>query len=184
MIDAEVEHGATPDLTASMIRAQLDLLVRDDVFRSSKRSVAFLKFVVEQTLNGSADQIKERTIGVEVFERDPHYDTNVDHIVRTAATELRKRLATYYVDERHRSELRIELVPGSYVPRFAHPGQGRHTLIDAEAEAAEAGFETHSAHIQFGPVPLAGSKPAAKTAPRWGRRSWGLLLVAAAVAVV
>jgi hypothetical protein len=183
MIDAEVEHGATPDLTASMIRAQLDLLVRDDVFRSSKRSVAFLKFVVEQTLNGSADQIKERTIGVEVFERDPHYDTNVDHIVRTAATELRKRLATYYVDERHRSELRIELVPGSYVPRFAHPGQGRHTLIDAEAEAAEAGFETHSAHIQFGPVPLAGSKPAAKTAPRWGRRSWGLLLVAAAVAV-
>ena len=50
-----------------MIRAQLDLLVRDEVFRSSKRSVAFLKYVVEQTLNGSADQIKERTIGVEVF---------------------------------------------------------------------------------------------------------------------
>src|SRR5580692_12692655 len=76
MIDAEVEHGATRDLTASMIRAQLDLLVRDDVFRSSKRSVAFLKYVVEQTLIGSADQIKERTIGVEVFDREPTYDTN------------------------------------------------------------------------------------------------------------
>jgi hypothetical protein len=182
MIDAEVEYGATPDLTASMIRAQLDLLVHDDGFRSSKRSVAFLKFVVEQTLNGSADQIKERTIGVEVFERDPHYDTNVDHIVRTAATELRKRLATYYVDERHRSELRIELVPGSYVPRFAHPGQGRHTLIDSEAEAetSEPGFETHSAHIQFGPVPLAGSRTAARQTPRWRRRSWGVLAVSAA----
>ncbi len=184
MIDAEVEYGATPDLTASMIRAQLDLLVRDDGFRSSKRSVAFLKYVVEQTLNGSADQIKERTIGVEVFERDPNYDTNVDHIVRTAATELRKRLATYYVDERHRCELRIELVPGSYVPRFAHSGQGRHTPIDPEAEAAEAGFETHSAHIQFGPVPLAGSTTAAKETPRWGRRSWGLLLVCAAALAV
>jgi hypothetical protein len=169
MIDAEVEYGATPDLTASMIRVQLDLLVRDDGFRSSKRSVAFLKYVVEQTLNGSADQIKERTIGVEVFERDPNYDTNIDHIVRTAATELRKRLATYYVDERHRSELRIELVPGSYVPRFAHPGQGRHPLVDPEAETAEAGFETHSAHIQFGPVPLAGSTAAAKPSPRWWR---------------
>ena len=179
MIDAEVEYGATPGLTASMIRAQLDLLVRDDGFRSSKRSVAFLKYVVEQTLNGSADQIKERTIGVEVFERDPNYDTNVDHIVRTAATELRKRLATYYVDEKHRSELRIELVPGSYVPRFAHPGQGRHTLIDPEAEATEAGFETHSAHIQFGPLPLAGNTAAAKETPHWGRRSWGLLLIAA-----
>jgi hypothetical protein len=179
MIDAEVEYRATPGLTASMIRAQLDLLVRDDGFRSSKRSVAFLKYVVEQTLNGSADQIKERTIGVEVFERDPNYDTNVDHIVRTAATELRKRLATYYVDEKHRSELRIELVPGSYVPRFAHPGQARHTLIDPEAEATEAGFETHSAHIQFGPLPLAGNTAAAKETPHWGRRSWGLLLIAA-----
>jgi hypothetical protein len=186
MIETEVEFGATPDLTASMIRAQLDLLVRDDVFRSSKRSVAFLKYVVEQTLSGSADLIKERTIGIEVFERDPNYDTNLDHIVRTAATELRKRLAIYYVDEKHRSELRIDLVPGSYVPRFALPGQGRHPLIDpeAEAEAAEAGFETHSAHIQFGPVPLAGNTAVAKEAPSWWRRHWGLLLVAAAALAV
>jgi hypothetical protein len=94
MID--VEEGAGVELTADMIRAQLDLMVRDEVFRSSKRSIAFLRYVVEQTLKGSADQIKERTIGVEVFGRKPSYDTNLDHIVRTAATELRKRLAIYY----------------------------------------------------------------------------------------
>src|ERR1017187_9914971 len=99
MIDFEVEDGVTVGLTAEMIRAQLDLLVRDDVFRASRRSVAFLRYVVEQTLNGSASQIKERTIGVEVFGREPTYDTNLDHIVRTAATELRKRLAIYYGDE-------------------------------------------------------------------------------------
>ncbi|MFZ0338898.1 MAG: hypothetical protein WAL45_12750 [Terracidiphilus sp.] len=182
MIDAVVEYGTTPDLTADMIRAQLDLVVRDEVFRTSKRSVAFLKYVVEQTLSGSADLIKERTIGAEVFDRDPSYDTNVDHIVRTAATELRKRLATYYVDEKHRGELRMGLVPGSYVPRFALPGQGRHTLIDpeAETEAAEGGLESHSAHIQFGPVPLAGGKTLAKAAPRARRHYWALLFVAAA----
>ncbi len=182
MIDAVVEYGTTPDLTADMIRAQLDLVVRDEVFRTSKRSVAFLKYVVEQTLNGSADLIKERTIGVEVFDRHPSYDTNVDHIVRTAATELRKRLATYYVDEKHRGELRMGLVPGSYVPRFALPGQGRHALIDpeSEAEAIENGIETHSAHIQFGPVPLAGSKTTAKVATNRWRRYWALSFVAAA----
>ena len=121
MIDLEVEDGVTVGLTAEMIRAQLDLLVRDEGFRSSKRSVAFLRYVVEQTLNGSASQIKERTIGVEVFGRKPTYDTNLDHIVRTAATELRKRLAIYYGDERHRSELRMGLIPGSYIPRFGLP---------------------------------------------------------------
>jgi hypothetical protein len=57
---------------------------------------------VEETLEGASDQIKERTMGVEVFGRHPSYDTNVDYIVRTAAIELRKRLAIYYGDERHR----------------------------------------------------------------------------------
>src|ERR1700733_11036212 len=128
----EVEDGAGVELTAEMIRAQLDLMVRDEVFRSSKRSVTFLKYVVEQTLNGSADQIKERTIGVEVFGRKPSYDTNLDHIVRTAATELRKRLAIYYGDEKHRSELRIGLTPGSYVPRFTQPHQSAYNGMDAD----------------------------------------------------
>jgi hypothetical protein len=85
MIETESKDGTMPELTAEMIRAQLDLLIRDEVFRSSKRSVAFLKYVVEMTLNGSANQIKERTIGIEVFARDPSYDTNLDPIVRTAA---------------------------------------------------------------------------------------------------
>src|SRR5580698_6247669 len=136
MLEVGVEHGTTPELSAEKVRAQLELLVRDDIFRSSKRSVAFLTFIVEQTLNGFADQIKERTIGVEVFGRDPSYDTNLDHIVRTAATELRKRLVTYYADERHRAELRVSLVPGSYIPRFTLPEQARHAEPDAETEQA------------------------------------------------
>lgn len=101
------------------ILAQLDRMIQDEVFRSSKRSVAFLKYVVREALSGSGDLIKERTIGVEVFGRSASYDTSVDHIVRTAASELRKRLAIYYGDEKHRSELRIGLLPGSYLPKFA-----------------------------------------------------------------
>jgi hypothetical protein len=118
MIEACVEDGSTVEISTGRVREQLDLLINDSAFRSSKRSVAFLRYVVNQTLNGSADQLKERTIGVEVFEREPSYDTNLDHVVRTAATELRKRLAIYYGEEKHRSELRIALLPGSYVPRF------------------------------------------------------------------
>jgi hypothetical protein len=166
MIEAEVEHGSTPDITADMVRGQLELLVHDEVFRSSKRSVAFLKYVVEQTLIGSADQLKERTIGVEVFGRDPSYDTNLDHIVRTAATELRKKLATYYVDEKHRSELRMGLVPGSYVPRFTLPDHGKHTALEPalETEGAETTFEAPSTQIHIATVPLAASLAHKETA--------------------
>jgi hypothetical protein len=103
------------EATALAVREQLNLIVQDPAFRSSKRSVQFLKYVVEKTLEGQAEQIKERTIGVDVFGRKPSYDTNEDHVVRTAAGELRKRLVIYYSNEKHRTELRMSLVPGSYI---------------------------------------------------------------------
>lgn len=183
MIETEVEYGTTPELTAEMIRAQLDLLIHDEVFRSSKRSVAFLKYVVEMTLSGSADQIKERTIGVEVFSRHPLYDTNLDHIVRTAATELRKRLATYYVDEKHRSELRVGLTPGSYIPRFTLPGQARHAALESEIDTGtqDALLESHAAHSHISSLNAPGlSKPA----PWWNRWYVGATASAVVVAAV
>jgi hypothetical protein len=130
MTEIGFQDGIPADLTPEMILAQLQLLTRDEIFRASKRSIAFLRFVVEETLKGSADQIKERTIGMEVFGRTSSYDTNLDHVVRTAATELRKRLAIYYGDEKHRCELRISLQPGSYIPRFMHA----HQATQEEAE--------------------------------------------------
>jgi hypothetical protein len=143
MFKTEVATDPATELSEDAIREQLDLLVQDHAFRSSKRSVQFLTYVVEQTLKGSADQIKERTIGVEVFGREPSYDTNVDHVVRTAAIELRKRLAIYYGDERHRSELRMSLVPGSYIPRFTLASQAPPTSHEAEAGSESAHFPFH-----------------------------------------
>ncbi len=123
----------TPGLTEKRIRDQMNLIFQDPRFRSSKRSIEFLQYVVEQTLNGSVDQIKERTIGEAVFGRKLSYDTNVDHIVRTAATDLRRRLALYYGAEEHSSQLQISLIPGSYIPRFV--------LGTASAKPGEASFD-------------------------------------------
>src|ERR1039457_1550833 len=118
MTEVDPQVGIGSELAADKVLAQLELITGDDAFRSSKRSIEFLRYVVHETLKGAADQIKERTIGIEVFGRSSAYDTNLDHIVRTAATELRKRLAIYYGDKKHRSELRISMVPGSYIPKF------------------------------------------------------------------
>lgn len=182
MIETEVEYGIPPELTAEMIRAQLELLVHDEVFRSSKRSVAFLKYVVEETLKGSADRIKERTIGVEVFGRDPSYDTNLDHIVRTAATELRKRLATYYVDEKHRNELRMGLVPGSYIPRFTLPGQTGNVGLDSENEVEP--MDTHTLHPAAAHSSGAALRSASHRRNRWLAAATLIVIAAGAIAGV
>jgi len=58
---------------------------------------------------------------VEVFGRDANYDTNVEPIVRTTASEVRRRIAQYYHEPGHENELRIELPLGSYNPEFWRP---------------------------------------------------------------
>lgn len=100
------------------IREQLARVLASPPFRTSKRYPALLNHVVEKVLQGDTEALKERTLGVEVFRRDAQYDTNADPVVRIAAGEVRKRLAQYYYDVRHRGEILIELAPGSYVPEF------------------------------------------------------------------
>ena len=103
------------------IQQQLERLLSDVLFRNSKRYPDLLRYVVEQTLQGQADSLKERTLGVAVFHRKPDYDSNADPVVRITAGEVRKRLAQYYTQEEHRDELRIDLPSGSYVPEFRLP---------------------------------------------------------------
>jgi hypothetical protein len=100
------------------IFSQLELLLAHPLFFQSKRYPVLLRFVVEQTLQGNAEQVKERSIGMEVFGRPPGYDANADPVVRVTAGEIRKRLAQYYYDPAHADEIRIELPTGSYVPVF------------------------------------------------------------------
>jgi hypothetical protein len=97
---------------------QLERIVQSKHFRNSKRYPSFLRFVVEQTLAGKTDVLKERTLGVDVFARPSNYDTNEDPIVRVTAGEIRKRIAQYYQEPGHEEEPRIELPLGSYVPHF------------------------------------------------------------------
>jgi hypothetical protein len=103
------------------VHRQLERILASSVFGTSKRYPAFLRFVVETTLDGNAECLKERTIGVEVFGRAADYDTNSDHVVRSAAGEVRRRLAQYYVDPSHSGEIRIDLPLGSYIPQFRAP---------------------------------------------------------------
>jgi len=77
--------------------------------------------VVERSLHGHSEPLKERTLGIEVFGRAPDYDTNLDPVVRTTAVEIRKRIAQYYHEEGHQNEIRIDFPAGSYLPEFRMP---------------------------------------------------------------
>src|SRR5215470_7574973 len=103
------------------IREELDRVLSSHEFRTSKRSQEFLRYVIEHTLNGQGDMLKERTIGIEVFGRPTSYEPSDDATVRVKAGEVRKRLGLYYSSEGAHNPLRIELPSGTYVPEFQTP---------------------------------------------------------------
>lgn len=108
---------------AIVVREQLNRILAHPLFTNSKRYPVLLAYTVEQTLLGNASELKERTIGVEAFGREPDYDVNLDPIVRTTAAEVRKRLIQYYYSPEHAGEFVIELPVGSYVPVLRKPAR-------------------------------------------------------------
>ncbi len=120
---------------------QLERILAHPSFKHSRRYPNLFRYVVEQTLIGEG-HLKERRLGIEVFGRDPDYDTNDDPVVRITAGEIRKRIAQYYHQPGHESELRIDLPPGSYVPEFHFPCESlpiEHEHAGHAAGAAESG---------------------------------------------
>jgi hypothetical protein len=115
---------ATPVLPIAQqnaVREQLDRILASSLFRHSKRFPDFLRYTVEQALIGDTEDIKERTLGIEVFGRDPLYDTNLDPVVRMTAVEVRKRITQYYQAPGREAEVRIDFSRGSYIPEFKFP---------------------------------------------------------------
>lgn len=103
------------------IRKQIDRILTSSQFKASRRCQLLLQYVTECALKEQTEPVKERTLGIAVFGRNPDYDTSQDPVVRTTAGEIRKKLAQYYQEPDHEGEIRTALLPGSYIPEFHIP---------------------------------------------------------------
>lgn len=106
------------DKRREVVLSELDRILASRFFRSAERSQQFLRYVVERKLAGQAEQLKERTIGTEVFLRPQGYSTGEDSVVRVQAGEVRRRIEQYYQATAENTPVRIEIPIGSYSPVF------------------------------------------------------------------
>lgn len=100
------------------VEKELDRICSSSSFRSSRKSCEFLRYVVRVALDGRTDSLKERSIGIDLLGRDSSYDPSSDATVRVRANEVRKRLASFYGEDRDSPEYRIILPSGRYIPQF------------------------------------------------------------------
>ncbi len=131
---------------------QLERLLETTHFRNSRRYPALLRFIVEETLAGRGEFLKERLLGVKVFGRPGDYDTAADPVVRVTVAEIRKRIAQYYYDEGHAQELRIALLPGRYEPEFRLSRYGTQRAVNSAEVSLEAWETTHAPVLLMSPT--------------------------------
>src|SRR6266852_238279 len=100
------------DLPDVAVRGQLDKILGSVIFANSGRLSRFLRFVVEESLAGRGDEIKEYRIGVEVFDCTTAYDPRIDPVVRVEASRVRSKLREYYADQGASDTVLIEVPKG------------------------------------------------------------------------
>jgi TolB-like protein/tetratricopeptide (TPR) repeat protein len=118
------------------VRAQLDRILVAPGFAARPRLCSLLRYLVEQTLNGSAADMKEYSIGLEVFRLPESFDPKTQSIVRSSAAKLREKLAEYYQGAGRSDIIIIDIPKGAYVPRFREVGKSAPPWIWPAAAAA------------------------------------------------
>ncbi len=132
------ESGPANPPSESQVRAHLARMLESPSFSGSARLCGFLRYIVEQTLEGKGDEIKEYSIAMEVYDRRSGYDPQFDSIVRVEASRLRKRLSEYYDGPGRETGLRIQLPRGAYRPRIVEVEATASALAPGGAAPAPA----------------------------------------------
>ena len=158
----------------ALVRSQLETVLASELFSRSERLSGFLRFVVEETLNGRGETLKELVLAHQLYGKEADFDGAISPIVRVDARRLRDKLREYYAN-RPSDPVVISLPKGSYVPTFERFG-GTTSVSDVKTVAAEAAPPDSVSP----PPPPSG----AATSSRWQARIWRVAALAGVIAVV
>jgi hypothetical protein len=139
-----------PPERLAAVRTHLQEVLSSEAFMGGHRAQDFLRLVVEHSLAGQLDCLRERMLGAEMFGRPIDYDTGNDAVVRVKASEVRKRLTQYYLSQKSPPIVQIELPAGSYAPQF-HWAPAELKSVPAKpanSQLDSAGIQTQSADSQ------------------------------------
>ncbi len=129
MSEAHSRVTMLDDLLIEEIRAQLAVILESPDFVRSPRIQAFLRFIVEETLEKRSEYLKGYSIALAVFGRDEAFDPSSDPLVRVQGVRLRRMLEQYYLTLGKADTIRITLPKGSYVPLFCRQQPAKKTSV-------------------------------------------------------
>jgi hypothetical protein len=143
---------------------QLERVLQSRTLHNSENLKAFLRFVVEKTIDNDGAQLKEYTIATEVFGRNSDYDPRIDSVVRVQAGRLRTKLQEYYTTEGKADEIVIDLPKGHYHPVFNYSNAEAHSVAPmvgsiSGVESSIPSSATVVSHTDENSIPRRGRLP-------------------------
>ena len=145
-VDA-LAHAPVNEPSMEDCKAQAHRIIQSNTFRNATTLQSLLQFLIDKTISGSAESLKEYTIGVDALGRKSDFDPKVDPIVRVQSHRLRVKLKEYYEGEGSQDLILIQFPKGHYVPTFEamptplpvlEPSAGEHEPVTDDAEEASA----------------------------------------------
>lgn len=112
MIDSEM----VVELEAN--QTQVQRIIQSRAFRTSEVHRNLLQYLAEKSLAGTADSLKEYTVGLDVFAKPASYDPRQESVVRMHAARLRQKLAEYYRTEGVDDPVIVDLPKGGFKVTF------------------------------------------------------------------
>jgi hypothetical protein len=135
-------------------RALILRLAASEQLSRSARLRDFLLYVGKQSLKDGCPEINEQEVGAKVFGRQPTYDRSLDNIVRVNATELRKRIESYFATTGAHESLILEIPRGGYKPIFRRRLSGIKPLSEPLIEEARPSLAPHADAYSVAPSRL------------------------------
>lgn len=105
-------------LEADSIRAQVDRILQNKSLRLTEGQRRLLSYLVDKSLAGEADELKEYVIGLDAFGKPPSYDPRQESVVRMHVGRLRQKLADYYHTEGAGDPIFVDLPKGGFKVTF------------------------------------------------------------------
>ncbi len=105
-------------LEAESLQTQIRRILQSKAFRTSEVQRNLLAYLADKSIGGSADSLKEYTIGLDVFGKPASYDPRQESAVRMHVGRLRQKLAEYYRLEGTEDPVVVDLPKGGFKVTF------------------------------------------------------------------
>lgn len=151
-----MKTGEIPDTDSCW--ALLERVAGSASLKRATRLQELLFYVGKRSLKDGCGRVHEQEIGSKVFRRPESYDTNVDNIVRTNVSDLRKRIEMYFSSEGSDEPLIMEIPRGSYIPVFRYRTAEGEAPGEIASDIQAAGTES---------TPSTSDAPHAREKPDW-----------------